>query len=102
MAAQNGHLSIVKLLLNDPRVDPTAEDNYPLRKSAANGHIKVVEELLKDPRVDPSCNNFYAYFKSPTPQMKKLILNSIMKNKSVLQKLVTKSKMNENKHLILF
>ena len=28
MAASNGHLEIVKLLLQDNRVDPSADDNY--------------------------------------------------------------------------
>ena len=28
MAAQNGHLGIVKLLLQDNRVDPSADNNY--------------------------------------------------------------------------
>ena len=28
MAAQNGHLEIIKLLLQDNRVDPNANNNY--------------------------------------------------------------------------
>ncbi len=27
-ASKNGHLEVVKLLLNDSRVNPSAEDNY--------------------------------------------------------------------------
>ena len=27
-ASQNGHVDIVKVLLNDSRVDPSAQDNY--------------------------------------------------------------------------
>ena len=28
MAAKNGHLDVVKLLLQDNRVDPSADNNY--------------------------------------------------------------------------
>jgi hypothetical protein len=38
-------------LLNDPRVDPSARDNYARRAARNNSHHNVVELLLKDPRV---------------------------------------------------
>ena len=28
LASEKGHIDIVKVLLNDSRVDPSAEDNY--------------------------------------------------------------------------
>jgi ankyrin repeat protein len=27
-ASENGHIEVVKLLLNHPKVDPSAKDNY--------------------------------------------------------------------------
>jgi ankyrin repeat protein len=57
MSSENGHTEIVRLLLNDPRVDPKANDNHAIRISSKNGHTEVVRLLLNDPRVDPSANN---------------------------------------------
>ena len=45
------------MLLLDPRVDPSAQNNKAIRIASENGHIEVVEILLKDPRVDPSVKN---------------------------------------------
>jgi hypothetical protein len=41
------------LLLGDPRVDPSADDQLAFRYAALNGHDKVIALLLKDRRVDP-------------------------------------------------
>jgi hypothetical protein len=46
---------VVKLLLSDKRVDPSAADNYAIRYASKKGHYDVVELLLADERVDPSC-----------------------------------------------
>ena len=43
----------MRLLLADPRVDPSADNNYAIRWAAYNGHTEVVRLLLADPRVDP-------------------------------------------------
>jgi hypothetical protein len=51
-AAQNGHVAVVERLLQDTRVDPSADDNYAVREAAANGHLAVVDRLLEDYRVD--------------------------------------------------
>ena len=51
-----GHDEVVELLLENPRVDPSAEDNYAIRKASQAGEVEVVKLLLKDPRVDPSAN----------------------------------------------
>ena len=53
-AAQFGHIEVVKLLLADKRVDPSANDNCAIYWAAENGYNRVVELLLKDGRVDPS------------------------------------------------
>jgi ankyrin repeat protein len=56
-ASGYGNVEVVKLLLNDPRVDPSAHDNYAIRWASRNGHVEVVKLLLNDPRVDPSADN---------------------------------------------
>ncbi len=45
-ASKSGRLSVVRLLLGDPRVDSSAEDNYAIRKVSENGHVEVVRLLL--------------------------------------------------------
>ena len=59
-AIQSESAGIVELLLNDPRVDPGANNNSAIRWAAEHGHLKVVELLLADERVDPSASNNYA------------------------------------------
>jgi hypothetical protein len=51
------HLCVVFLLLKDPRVDPSANDNEVIRRASYYGCINLIEFLLKDPRVDPSAQN---------------------------------------------
>ena len=41
-------------LLQDRRVDPSADEQYAIRWASGNGHLPVVERLFQDPRVDPS------------------------------------------------
>jgi len=62
LASEHGHVDVVRLLLKDPRVDPSALDNYAIRLAGANGHVDVVRLLLKDPRVDPSAKHNYAIY----------------------------------------
>ena len=54
LASRYGHVDVVKLLQNDPRVDPSADNNRAIRFASENGHIEVVKLLLNDPRADPS------------------------------------------------
>jgi hypothetical protein len=61
MAASRGYTEIVKLLLTDERVDPTACDNYALRYAASDGHIEVVRVLLVDGRSDPAAEDNWAF-----------------------------------------
>ena len=51
-----GHTEIVKMLLGDPRIDPSTNNNCAIRKASKYGHIQVVKLLLSDPRVDPSAH----------------------------------------------
>jgi ankyrin repeat protein len=53
-ASRNGHLEIVKLLMNDSRVDPSGGCNIAIYDACSNGHTAVVSLLLSDKRVDPS------------------------------------------------
>jgi len=86
-ASAKGHLSVVRLLLRDGRVDPgarghflpvhhvakrgrmarcllrdmpvdpSAQRNLPILAASALGHAKIVRLLLNDARVDPSVND---------------------------------------------
>jgi hypothetical protein len=53
-ASENGHVAVVRELLRDSRVDPSALQNYAIKQAAYYGRAEVVKELLKDSRVDPS------------------------------------------------
>ena len=50
----------VTYLLNDPRVDPSADDNYAIQSACARGYKDIVMLLLQDTRVNPSAGNNYA------------------------------------------
>ena len=56
-ASMAGREKVVRLLLQDKRVDPTVNNNDALRVASRNGHLEVVKLLLQDKRVDPSANN---------------------------------------------
>ncbi|KAI8900063.1 ankyrin repeat-containing domain protein [Globomyces pollinis-pini] len=59
-AGENGHAEVIKLLLQDDRIDPTEDDSQALRLASENGHLEVVELLLEDGRADPSDDDNYA------------------------------------------
>ena len=54
LAANNGHLEIVKLLL--PVSNPKALNSLALQYAAANGHLEIVKLLIpvSDPKADDS------------------------------------------------
>jgi hypothetical protein len=56
-ASVRGHLEVVERLLQDPRVDPSAGNNWAIQNASANGHLEIIERLLQDERVDPSAQN---------------------------------------------
>ncbi len=62
LASRCGFVKIVRLLLNDPRVDPSTDDNWAIHYASREGHTEIVRLLLNDPRVDPSANNNNAIF----------------------------------------
>ena len=43
--------------MSDPRVDPSAENNFAILIASIKGHLNILKLLLKDPRVDPTVNN---------------------------------------------
>ena len=49
-------VATVARLLQDPRVDPSVDDNIAIRIASEKGHMDVVKRLLQDPRVDPSAS----------------------------------------------
>ena len=51
---------VTELLLNDPRVDPSDDNNYAIEDASFTGHTEVVKLLLADPRVNPAAADNYA------------------------------------------
>ncbi|KAJ3156036.1 hypothetical protein HDU89_005600 [Geranomyces variabilis] len=59
-ASRYGNFGLVKQLLCDHRVDPTAGDDLneaPIHEASAGDHVDIIELLLQDPRVDPASKN---------------------------------------------
>jgi hypothetical protein len=54
LATYCGHADILKLLLNDPRVDPLRNDNEFLISSRKWERITLIQHFLRDDRVDPA------------------------------------------------
>lgn len=62
LACQHGlWRPVLEILLQDPRVDPSANGNNAIRRASANGHDKVVALLLEDPRINPAAEDNYAF-----------------------------------------
>ena len=53
----NSHLEVVKILIQDKRVDPGADDNYAIRHASKYGYLEIVKILIQDERVDPSADD---------------------------------------------
>lgn len=54
VASLMGHTEIVRMLLADPRLDPSVSENYAFTRACTHGHTEVVRLLLADSRVDPA------------------------------------------------
>ncbi|ORY47373.1 hypothetical protein BCR33DRAFT_764394 [Rhizoclosmatium globosum] len=50
----SAHEDVLRLFLNDTRIDPSVQDNLGLVDAAKFGSVSTVRLLLADPRVDPS------------------------------------------------
>ena len=57
-----GRLDIVTLLLNDSRINPAENNNYPLRWAAYYGQKEIVQLLMNQPQVDPSAKDFVTVY----------------------------------------
>lgn len=64
IASYHGRSEIVKLLLSLPRINPTTENDMPLRHASKHGHTEVVKLLLQDGRANPDASNNYAIRKA--------------------------------------
>ena len=53
-AVSKGNYLASKVLLVDPRVDPSDDDNDAINFASEIGHLEIVKLLLTDQRVDPS------------------------------------------------
>jgi ankyrin repeat protein len=54
LASEIGYLEVVKLLLSDKRVDPSANNNLAIQWASRKDHLEVVKLLLSDKRVRDS------------------------------------------------
>lgn len=52
---------LIEILLQDPRIDPSADNNIAIRIASASGYSKLVKLLLADGRIDPSANESEAF-----------------------------------------
>jgi len=59
-AIKNDNAVVVKKMIDNGIVDPSADDNYAIRYASYTGYLGVVKVLLRDSRVDPSANDNYA------------------------------------------
>jgi hypothetical protein len=55
-AIDNNYFEIVDLLLKDGRIDPSANNNYLIKRAINESNNKMVELLLKDNRVNSTFN----------------------------------------------
>lgn len=56
MCSQN-KADILRILLDDSRLDPGMNDNSALVYAVQRGHENIIDMLISDPRVDPSARN---------------------------------------------
>lgn len=55
VAASINSADLMRLLIADPRFDPSSDQNFAVRWSASHGYLQVMRVLLADHRVDGSC-----------------------------------------------
>lgn len=102
-AVYHGYTDILKVLLQDGRIDPAVENNWPIKIASQRGfedcvalllqdgrvdptasgsirfasqfgHTKVVSLLLEDGRVDPTDENEYAIRLAATKEIKDMLI----------------------------
>lgn len=60
-AAESGQLDVVKLLMQNYKIDPSEHRNYALRAASEYNHHAVIRQLLTDPKVDPDAALLFDY-----------------------------------------
>jgi len=50
-ASKNGHINVVRLLLEQKNIDPSDDNNFAIKNAFRNNHHKIVLLLLKDKRI---------------------------------------------------
>lgn len=58
-ASMNNCPGLIMRVLEDPRVDPTARNNFAIRRAVWFDNVATVEYLMKLPRVDPVDDEWY-------------------------------------------
>lgn len=104
-ACKIGEHELVKILLEDGRIDPETNRNYCIKKACKYNRLKVVELLLDDGRADPNAGGgmplFYATSNKNKRVMEALLSDWRIKTYSkdhlyVLEKFETLVSENEN------
>ena len=57
MACIRGEKQTVQEMIKDPKLDPTAGDNWAIMKAADSDQFEIVEILLKETNSNPSAHN---------------------------------------------
>jgi hypothetical protein len=95
-----GRVEVVKFLLADCRVDPTAEDNKLIYIAAARGYTDIVKLLLQDPLVDPTARNYKALAKAVrykrTDTVQVLLQDDRIKHCKTYNEIIKDAIMSEN------
>lgn len=52
LSSRNGHFEVVNRLLEDPKTDPSVDNNAPLAYAVSNGYEGIIDRLLADPRIN--------------------------------------------------
>jgi hypothetical protein len=67
----------LRSFVNNPKINPAANDNEAIQEASSNGHTEVVRLLLADPRVDPAAHNSgslqYACYRNHTDVIQLLL-----------------------------
>ncbi len=58
LASAGGHSEVLRFLLDNTRVDPSANNNEALLSASKSGHSEIVQLLLSHPRYTPPGDNY--------------------------------------------
>jgi hypothetical protein len=81
-AVDSNNIETFSLLLKDPEIDPSIQQNITLHFASAKGYTQMVKLLLNDKRVDPSSENNLAIIKACKYDNNEII-NLLWNNKKV-------------------